>query len=857
MRTVSAPYRTRLGGRSVAYFSRIEVRNETGTWVNLQHLGDGSSGYYDWVLDCTWSADIDTPIAQGVLTLMREQVGGPTLLSLAPFMTASTINVDDLSAYSPLIHPGRGIRISIAVMAGGTTTAPAHPGSDWIVVFEGRLDDPEWGPGSTIVVPFRDLGALLADVMIEETRQYGTTAGAPLEDVITQIFEDNGIFGLSPALPDGSPLWMLRPYEQSRVNVFEACRTLALQIGWDLRYRWNGNTPQLQLYDPGRTKTFTNLATGFAITPAEYTRVTKMTIGDANVRNVGKLKYTDAITGLRAEVTAIDTASINTFNGRRYIELSEASTSNIDTAAEAQAMIDAVIADLSTPFADHGIASFFLWPLELNDLLQFAANDVHYDAAQTYAIVGMSHRLRKGHITSELLTRGKPAGGYMTWINRHGPHDDVPTGFPAPVFSYLLGEESHGGGETGDGMVWIGVQFERNTQYIEVWAEQGDDANVPTPDIANNSSAVRLFRQEGVDSSAADWTTIIGIATTPLKWRRIRACGFGYQGQKGPDWVPPAVQAIDPVPTPIDGTIDDFSVTTTQLDDNVLAVTPGTIDPGGGNWIIIRRDGVDIMMIFIDTDASQKFITDSAINPNAQYTYDVFIWNNGVSGLHYGHLAGLPDPPGIVWDQGTPKLIFDTGLQQYFVQLSWVVTGFPTADHIFVEYGKNGIDFPSQLASTSYLSTLKLDPNIKAKWYRLRLEDASNAILGYSPPISWPGAAVPPSWGGLPALTPPTWNPEPTMVILRSPSLSIGVPSIQVGFICGTAGAVTCAIQSSLDDGATDPWTDVYESAQLAGDHWNGGPGVGATYFRLQARDATGAAIVNSTSKHWNGSVTI
>jgi hypothetical protein len=46
-----------------------------------------------------------------------------------------------------------------------------------------------------------------------------------------------------------------------------------------------------------------------------------------------------------------------------------------------------------------------------------------------------------------------------------------------------------------------------------------------------------------------------------------------------PDWIPPAVQAIDPTPTPIDGTIDAFSIVRALADVNVLDITPGTIDP--------------------------------------------------------------------------------------------------------------------------------------------------------------------------------------------------------------------------------------------------------------------------------------
>ena len=426
--------------------------------------------------------------------------------------------------------------------------------------------------------------------------------------------------------------------------------------------------------------------------------------------------------------------------------------------------------------------------------------------------------------------------------------------------------ESHGGGVTGDGMVWIGVVFEKNTEYVEFWAEEGDSAATPAPDIANNSSALRLFRQEGIHTAGVifsdvvktktpktkfpDWQTVVGIATRPFRWRKIRACGFGRTGIKGPDWTPPAVQAIDPTPTPIDGVIASFAVSSV-LDVNILDVTPGAIDPGGGNFIFIRRDGVDIFQLFIDADTSPRAFSDTFINPQTPYNYEVFIWNNGVSGKHRRHAGGIAIPSTFTWDGQAPKLVWDSGLGLYKVALMWLVTGHPTADHIVFEYAPDGIHFV-EFATTSIVSTVISDFNILPKWYRMRLEDAADAVLAYSTPAYFAGQGLPPSQG---ALEPPTWNPEPGVEYLRAPTLSIGIASLVMGFICVTSGARTCAIQRSDDDGIIDPWVDQYESGQLAGDQWHAGPGIGPGYYRLAAKDAAGSVLVVSNSILWPGFV--
>ncbi len=846
MRTISAPERALIGGQTLEYHLRVEIENESGTWINYS---DDPVGGIDWIEEVTLSESIDQPVAGGSLRLKREADDGTQLLSLAPFVATSPLNVDDLAAYSPVIHPGRGVRIWLAPVANGAGR-PADVSASWKKVFDGILGKPQWGPEYSIDVGLRDLGARLADVIIEELREYGSTSGIAVETVMNQILADNGI-AITVTVPV-SPNWFLLPYEQARVPVFDALRALALQIGWDLRYKYPavGDTPLLTLYPPDRTGVFTNLVTGLVVTPDEYIKVTNMEIGDDEVRNFGRLIYVDGATGTKAEVTQFDSASIATFN-RRYIEISEGSSSNIDTAAEAQAMIDAVIADLATPFADHALEIFHLWPVQLGDVMRCTANDVHYTDDQEYAVVALSHRFADGHAESTLQMRGKPAGAYRQWIAMHGLGPGDADGIPAPKFTFLLGEESEGGGISGDGQAWIGVEFDPDTEYVVVYGEEGADANTPTPDISENAVCLRLSRPEGDIGQDPRWKTIIGIATRPLRWRKVRAVGYSATGVKGPDWIPPAVEAADPTPAIVDGTIQGFTINpVATLSKNVLDVRPGTIDPAGGNYIAVRRDGVDLTQLFIGADTSQKFIDDTGINPNARYTYEVFIWNNGVSGRHRRHGTGLPATPQFDFADQTPRLVWDDILQKNFVKLAWAITGgaYPTADHVVIEYGKNGVNFPTELTTVAVGSSPYLDANTKTKFYRLRLEDAANAILAYSNPGFLDGSGIPPSFGPT-AL--PIWNPVPTAQVFNVGG-TLGT-SLMIGFICPTSGAVECSIEYSLDNGVVDPWHELFRSAKLSGGKtFSGDPSI-LQYYRLRAIAPGDVTLAVSASKYWDG----
>lgn len=229
-----------------------------------------------------------------------------------------------------------------------------------------------------------------------------------------QILDDNGYSDVALYTPT-SPGWMIREYEQPRVLPLDALRQLALQIGWDVRFRYDAaGVFRLTFDEPARTKTVPDTDFG----PTEYLDARQLDVTDANIRNVVRVYYTDAATGTRLFEERSDAASIARY-GRRYMELAEDAASNIDSAAEAGALADAAVSDLATPDAEQAIETMFFWPAELGDLYAFQPNGVHYDTEQRFAVSRLDWSLGAsgpGTGRTTIAVRGKPAGAYRRWL---------------------------------------------------------------------------------------------------------------------------------------------------------------------------------------------------------------------------------------------------------------------------------------------------------------------------------------------------------------------------------------------------------------------------------------------------------
>jgi hypothetical protein len=217
--------------------------------------------------------------------------------------------------------------------------------------------------------------------------------------------------------------WTIKPYRQDRTALFEAVRNLAAMIGWDLRMGWDNtfsDRPRLVFGNPARSKTTPD----FTFTAADYFGVSALKLGLEGIRNVVQVVYSDASTlaangidKLRRTIQVSDASSIAKY-GRRFCEIAEASTSQIDSSTEATTLANGVLSDLAEPTAEQEIEMQFFYPAELGDLYSFAPNSVHYDTTQSLAVVALEHNLSKGAGRTTLTCRGKPSGAFLDWHRR-------------------------------------------------------------------------------------------------------------------------------------------------------------------------------------------------------------------------------------------------------------------------------------------------------------------------------------------------------------------------------------------------------------------------------------------------------
>jgi hypothetical protein len=355
-------------------------------------------------------------------------------MSLVPLMAGSLPNVAT-GSYVPVLDGNRRILIDVALSPKGCNTPAA-----WQNVFEGRIAKPSWD-SDPIVLNCIDQTMLPLRTWIETERQYGSTAGTAIETVMQAVLDDNlgvGVVTLfsvngtvaTPWNVGDSSGFVITPYKQTEMSVWDALMALGANIGWDLRYRWHTATPagfRLVFYNPTRTKTTPDYTFG----ADGYTGVRQAEYAPENIRNAVRVKYVDSTTGLEAQVvrdalTSSDAAASQARWGRLFCGISKSSTSLIRNTTDATALADAVLSDLCAPLLEHEIETPYNYACQLNDLYKFLANGRHYDTDQTAAAVAFRHSLARDKCSTVVSVRGKPSGGYRRWLGIAGGCRDVP-----------------------------------------------------------------------------------------------------------------------------------------------------------------------------------------------------------------------------------------------------------------------------------------------------------------------------------------------------------------------------------------------------------------------------------------------
>lgn len=257
-----------------------------------------------------------------------------------------------------------------------------------------------------------------------------STAGHDVEDVMQNILDDNGLSSVLLYTPT-TPGWAIKQYIQRREPVLEALRGLAQQIGWDVRYKWRSATSQFEFtfFQPDRSK----VAIDRTFSASEYTDVNRLSLDISGIRNAIRVIYPRTATldaagnPTRTTIEVTDGTSISTY-GRLFMEISEADSSQIDTATEATSMANAALADLKDPKAEQSIelSHGFPWA-ELGDLYRFTANNRHYSSDQDWAMYSVRHMADHGRMRTTIETRGKPSAGFDRWhaISGSNNQDEV------------------------------------------------------------------------------------------------------------------------------------------------------------------------------------------------------------------------------------------------------------------------------------------------------------------------------------------------------------------------------------------------------------------------------------------------
>ena len=415
MRTLTAQEWTTLRTRTRVTHLRVRVRRPDGTDVNLGALLGG-----DWLLGATWNESVATPVAQATVSVRRNGPGG-AVQSLSPLVGNSLANRTSAGIFVPLLQEGRELRIDVATTLPGTVPA----WGDWRESFYGRIDTVDVGP-EEVRIDGRDFfGGHAQDTFIEAEANYGNdTVGVAVQTVMQQIGTAAGLNGylVSNLWTPVDPLWQLGRFTQKRVPVYEAWQQLAGQLGWEVRQVWRdgvGFVPTLR--SPERLAA----SPVWTFSPDDYLELPVVRRSLSEIRNVVEVVYSDysdrdsTNQPKRKTVTSTNPSSVAEY-GRRYMQVTEASNSNINSTAEAQRLADAAIADLSDSALEVEVslrASF--WPLQVGDMVTLMPDGVSLDSAQTLAVISIDHAFTSdGLEKTTLKLRGRPAISRDTWMAR-------------------------------------------------------------------------------------------------------------------------------------------------------------------------------------------------------------------------------------------------------------------------------------------------------------------------------------------------------------------------------------------------------------------------------------------------------
>lgn len=371
MRTTTAAERTAVSGSTLDCYAKLEIQSPDLAWVDVS---TGLNASYDWLNSAQLSEHIDANTVAFSAELLREIAG--TTLSLAPLLTSSTLNRDGAGAYSQMLDLARQWRVSTAVVPRGQAVVAG----DWKELNNGYIDTIDVGDSNsaTVTITGRGLEAPIIDTEILTLRTYSVGSGDSMETVIQALLNDNMASPPTIYVPTAMG-FVINEYEQGYGSLMSAIAAVAALNGAVIRYFYDGsNVNRLTLFIPRR-----DAAVGsedWTIDYNEYLSLPLNRLDISGVRNYVQVRYLDNNTGLQATVispTSGTSASITRY-GQRSIAIDLSEDTQITTSTRAQALADAVRADLETPPLLQRLETFGFWFVQLYDFGKILPNNVNY-----------------------------------------------------------------------------------------------------------------------------------------------------------------------------------------------------------------------------------------------------------------------------------------------------------------------------------------------------------------------------------------------------------------------------------------------------------------------------------------------
>lgn len=406
---------------------RVLVEDGDGNYRDLRSIFGA-----DYLLSAKVGDSVDQQAILATVRL-RSRVGD---LSVSP-LAENRINLllSDGNTIMPLITKGRGIRIEALTLAQNSNVEPTS--LEWAAgrIFTGIVDTCAFGSDPVEITARDEFCSILQDRWIESDNAQvdgvpadgnpnylmGSDTGTLMGVVMNALIAEWADAFTSVYEPPTATSFVLLEYIPAIGPVMDELQRLADQIGWTIKTEWDDGTSafRLTLRNPTRSKTTPDIIYDGLNQVRSYEDLSD---DITSIRNVVSIIYRDEAASapdrlVKRVVERSNAASITAF-GRRWMQVQEADTSNIDTQAEAEAMADAILSDLSqSAIAGQIVVSYDL-RVQLHDLIRCTPDNDRFDANLDLFVTGYTHSFNEnGDATTSLQLQGAPASGVVRHLD--------------------------------------------------------------------------------------------------------------------------------------------------------------------------------------------------------------------------------------------------------------------------------------------------------------------------------------------------------------------------------------------------------------------------------------------------------